>query len=695
MKAAKVLMFLVLILCASRAFGQAGGFNAPATGGGTHGTGAPTGSCTAGTFYTNDSNGNAYSCNAGSWQIITTSGGGVTASAGQSLYASATNSASGGTIVLDMAGISGADLGAKMNACATALPAVGGTCKGDNLTGALTLSTAVTTAKPVIYTFSGQAISQSANVTLGNSGSGIDACNGTPAIFTKAGNIDQFTITANATFIRCLTLVGVSGSFTGNGIVQSGGSGALIERNTVSGEAATAIKNTAGSGWIQFNNVVSSASGVPAVSSASDFVEFNTVSTSLGDGIDITGNQMNIIGNSSALNIAGAVSGICAIAAKGDMIGDRFIANQTQISDTNGADLNYGICDNPSGTHNLNMLFAENNHFGVVSGGAQAYGFFLNNSNNLNTNWSVIVRNEGCVHLTFCIKRTDTQNNNTEYVDIQPGDTTLDAGTGSTADTWVFDTPQLPFASLPTPVGDGSHGFCSNCTTGRVITGTGTHNYVYRVNGIWVGQPVATWQPIQSNAATSNTATTAVTLTTHVQPGDFLAISVYCDTAGGAPTFTVTDSANTITSAIAQQATPAGNGYVQIFYAVAVVGGAETVTDTSSVNVCTANHGVTVAEYSGIAPTSPVDGAGASANGNGTALASGSYTCTNGDLVFGIGGALATGLSVPGGGFTTRGNPNNGTLTEDQTCSGGTANVTMSAATGNWAAAGVAFKRAP
>ena len=87
---------------------------------------------------------------------IPSAGGNVTGTftAGNTWYASAAHTISPGTIVLDMAGIAGADLGAKMNNCITQL-AGAGTCKGDNLTGSLTLSTAVTTAAAVTFTFSG------------------------------------------------------------------------------------------------------------------------------------------------------------------------------------------------------------------------------------------------------------------------------------------------------------------------------------------------------------------------------------------------------------------------------------------------------------------------------------------------------------------------------------------------------------
>src|SRR5580704_635024 len=97
----KALLFVFLVLgVIPCAFAQTpnGAYSSPTGGGLTlHGSGAPSNPCAAGTTYTNDSTGQLYSCNAGTWTLIS-AGGGVTASAGQTLYASGTNAASGGTI---------------------------------------------------------------------------------------------------------------------------------------------------------------------------------------------------------------------------------------------------------------------------------------------------------------------------------------------------------------------------------------------------------------------------------------------------------------------------------------------------------------------------------------------------------------------------------------------------------------------
>lgn len=418
------------------------------------------------------------------WSPLGSSTASVIGTAGQSGYFSASNTVSGGTIVLDMAGVAGADLGAKMNNCATALPAAGGTCMGDNLTGAQTLSSAVTTAKPVTYTFSGQAISQSAAITLSNANSGINGCRGVQPTFTKAGNIDQITMNANNTFVRCIGLAGVGGTFTGSGIVATVSvNNGWIEKNNIATEAANGIKDASTSTQISYNFVAQNSATQAILSTGNGGVIMgNIVTPTQGDGITTQGNQAMVIGNIVNLTLTNATSGACAINANGDQIGVRVAFNETQISDTHGADVNYGICDTPTGTHNLNMLFEGNHHFGVVSGGATAFGFFLNNAANLNTNWSVTVRDEGCVHLTTCIKRTDTQNNKSIYENIEPSDTTLDNGTGSTADVWLqpLAANGSSFALLPTPAGGGSTIYCTDCTIGKVVTSGGSGGVIYR-----------------------------------------------------------------------------------------------------------------------------------------------------------------------------------------------------------------------
>jgi hypothetical protein len=386
-----------------------------------------------------------------------------------------TNATVSGPAVIDMAAapVTGADLGAQMISCASLLPANGGFCSGTNLTGAglLPISTPVTTSKPVVYLFCGQHISEGAAINLAAANSAIQGCAGGSTVFTKAANIDQITLSIANTSVTNLTLVGVSGSFTGSGLVVSA-SNVLVTGNNISGEAAQAIKNS-GATVIGPSNIVSCNVAQPCITTGNNSsVSFNTCTSTLADCISLTGgNQVDIIGNYANLVVSAPVTGKCVINANQDQIGVRIAYNQTQITDGNGGDVNHGVCLTPSGTHDLNIIVEANNHFGVLSGGATADGFFLNNVNGLNTNWSVTVRSEGCVHLTFCIRRTDAQNNITHYENIQQGDVTLDAGTGSTSDTWtMLNGPAIAFASLPSPAGSGSLVLCTGVSFGVVAT---------------------------------------------------------------------------------------------------------------------------------------------------------------------------------------------------------------------------------
>jgi len=721
-------------------------------------------------------------------------GGGITATAGQTLYASSTNNASGATVILDMLGIAGADLGAKMGNCQTALPAAGGICKGDNLAGAQTLSTAFTSSKPVVFTFAGQAISQTGNVAFANASSGIDSCSGPPPVFTKAANIDQFTMSGTSSFLRCVSMAGVKASFTGNGVLLNGAS-IYIGNNAIDGEANDGIKDTSStatvntieinkiSNWgvhalettvsepnsifsknyvlgdgtatgaailnpgnmsILANDIIDSnafalidisganislvadnpnlaqSNGYPAITGNKQSraigntisaggangagitgvgtVIGNTVTTVNGDGIDATLAPAIISGNTVKVGFSN-ISGLCAINLTGDQIGNRSIGNIVHLGDTVSTDTNYGICNTPTGTHNLNTLFEGDQVDTGLSNSPTVYCFFLNNAAGLNTNWIVTVRDEACVHATGAVKRTDAQNNRTVYENIQPGDAPLDAGTGSNKDVWIFDNFPLAFASLPSPSGNASHGYCSDCKVGRAVLASGTGNYVFKTGSssgaaTWQGNSVPNWQFVQAPAAvTNNTTTVSATFANPTAPGDLIVVGVACNTSGGAPTYTITDTAsNTWVSAVTIEQTGAGNGYEQIFYAVAK-GGGTTVTNTSTVNACANNTGITIAEYKGITPFSPPqDGAGVAANGNSTALSSGNCTVTAADLVVGFGAATGTGISANNG--VARGGGTGYSELEDITATT-TQAMTFTAATGGWAASCAAFKLAP
>lgn len=661
--------------------------------------GVPFGVCSVYQLAENVTNGTYYTCNISThtWAALGASSVTLSASAGQTLYASGASAITGGTIVLDMKGIAGADVGEQANNCQAALPVAGGTCDGGNLTGALIWSTAFTSSKPVTFKFSGQTISQTAAITFSNPNSGIDGCSGVQPTFTKAGNIDQITLNAANTFARCLTLAGVGGSFTGKGIVASSSAqNSIIYFNNVSSEASQDIDVQSSSTQIVFNVTSHTAATTSmTLSGSGGYAAYNTVTVTGGHGIGLSGNQLDVSSNRVVLSLSSPISNLCGIIANGDQVGDRVHHNQIFISDSNNGDVNYGICDAPSGTHNLNMLFEGNNISGTLGGTAAAHGFFLNNVNNLNTNWSVTVRDNGCVHITACIKQSDSQNNTVLYEDTEPSDTLYDAGSGSLGATWVFHNQTLSFANLPSPAFNNSSVYCSDCAPGLVAqAGGGSGNLVTRINGLWVGTPNPKWAPIQAIQGSASATSKAVVMPGPVVPHDTIVVGVECNQAAS-PTITITDSLNsTWTAAKAIQSIPAGNQWIQLFYSSATNGGADTVTATSSVNTCTYMN-VVASEYSNILAPSPLDGTGASTNGTGTSVASGSFAVTANDLVVGMFMCAAGGAGTgTGAGFTTRGTDGNSNL-EDTTPSGATSNATGTCNSGGWAAVGVAFKRQP
>jgi len=511
--------------------------------------------------------------------IIGTGTIGGSIATGQTAYGSAANTIAGTSVTINMLASVGADLGAKMNACATALPAAGGICNGDDLP-ASTLSTAVTTAKPVIYTFCGQAISQSGAVTLGGANSGIIGCPGAATTFTKAASIDQFTVTGTRATIQNITLAGVKASFTGNGILLNGSSSAAIyiAGNVINGEAnddlkdqsafasnnvvehntfgtwgthafettsalpvtifthnrvvgdgtstgvailnpgialilqnfiqdsnGTILVDTSGSssynavigntlrqtnGWpgvkggtpsLIAQNLVQSGGANGAAITGQGTIVGNFVNVTNQDGIDIVNGTSVVENNNVNMSMSG-VSGKCAINLSGDLINTRVAHNQISVGD-NAADTNYGECDTPTSTHNLNILFDGDVISTTLSVGATVYAFFLNNAANVNTNWIVTIENIGAIHVAGLLKRTDTQNNKTTYKNIQIGDGALDAGTGSTADVFSFDNLSFTFATIPTPIGNGSHFYCSDCTQAKPTANGGPGAFVVREGG--------------------------------------------------------------------------------------------------------------------------------------------------------------------------------------------------------------------
>lgn len=171
----------------------------------------------------------------------------------------------------------------------------------------------------------------------------------------------------------------------------------------------------------------------------------------------------------------------------------------------------------------------------------------------------------------------------------------------------------------------------------------------------------------------------------------------------GVPDITSIKLDGSTSCTISQDLTPAGGGYrVVLAYLPNVSAGAHTLTVTANGNML--NAVLIASEFSGVATSSPVDGAGASANGYGTTPSSGTFTTTNGsDLWVAVftGGTTTTsvtagsGWTVPANGYATgtgSAYPECGfeyEIASSQTSGSGSFTITSSP---NWSAAAIAFK---
>lgn len=620
--------------------------------------------------------------------------GGVSGSGCQSAYFSGSNAVTGGTVELDMAGCAGSDLGLVMATCQTALPAAGGKCKGDNLSGAQTLSTAFTFSKPVTFTFCGQPISQVANILMAGTKPAIVGCDDKNTVFTKAGNIDQITVTGSDAIIRGIALAGASGSFTGKGIDSSAAGDAIMDHLTVGNESGTGI---VGGKTVSYS-VLSTVGANPAITGTVSVNHSSITTGGTADAGDLNASASDWYSNLIVVNPPASTSGLCGLNISGDVIGASFHNNYFITNDSHSGNLNYGGCMTPTmGSNHMyeNTVFA-NECSPVLSGGAQVGCYLYNNSIGLMTEasenrwWG-----NSCTHETVCLVRIDSTNQTNYYSEFATNNGGFSGG--STHDVVVETVTPFTFATLPI-AGNGSMVACSDCAAGRVVkSGSGGPNTVFFTGGRWVGLSQPTWTFVQSAQASAAAASVNITIANPPIPPDLIVVGVKCNQAAS-PTIAVSDGTNgSYTSAIAVQAITGSTSWGQIFYFPGASGGtaAKTISITSSGNACT-NVDATAAEYSGIATVSPEDGAGASAQGNSGSLSSGSYTVTSGDLVVGFGVAPAAGLCVGAGpGFIGRSCTTAASLLEDTTATTTTETATATANSGNWAMLGVAFKVAP
>lgn len=496
-----------------------------------HGVGAPTGTCVLGTFYINDSNGQAYSCNAGAWALINGATGFAGSIAlGQYAFGSAASTFAGTTNRIDCSAQAGADLGAKLNACMSALPVGGGVADATNIKGAQTLSTAVTVLTGVTLVFGGDLqVTQTAAVTLSNVKSSILCPLDGSAVFTKGANIDQFTLSTTNTTIQNCSLVGAGGSFTGRGIVLSSSLAQAIN-NVVSGEASDGI--ACGAGTCYLNQASSTSAGHP-LTVTGGIATSNYVTSTASDGLYGKGNGSLIQANRVIMNPAASTSGLCGININDDQIGDRIVDNIITINDTtNTGNVDKGICDTPTGTHNLSIVIARNFISGVFSGTVTSYGISVNNAAGLTNNWSVTISDNSLVHIGAPItsgsawQDVDAQTNSTFWEENQTGDSTVFFDGTTTSTRMVLkqrETGGMTFSQLPATMGTGSDILCLDCVPGAPVT-SGGYGSVSVIQGGRVTHPATlanSFFVVLTSAYTNSTVTASTVFTINTDNGPF------------------------------------------------------------------------------------------------------------------------------------------------------------------------------
>ncbi len=305
----------------------------------------------------------------------------------------------------------------------------------------------------------------------------------------------------------------VLGDSTATGAaILNGGSCSIVNNYIKDGNGVTLVDDTTGgqnhpvtsnrlhqtAGWpgLTFgqgtaatgNEINAGGANGPAVTGSLGTIVGNNITVANADGIDL-GGQASAESNIIIMNDTG-VSGKCGVNVTFDNIGARSFNNQISIGDATGGDTNYGTCVTTTSVHMLNIVIDGDSVITTLGGGAAAFGVWLNNAANLNTNWGVTIANIACVHMPgACIKRTDTQNQRTVFQDIQPGDVSpLDNGTGSNADVFNFKNISFTFATLPTPIGNGSYiAICTDCTPTMPTQAGGTGASLTRIAGRWSG----------------------------------------------------------------------------------------------------------------------------------------------------------------------------------------------------------------
>jgi hypothetical protein len=242
--------------------------------------------------------------------------------------------------------------------------------------------------------------------------------------------------------------------------------------------------------------------------------------------------------------------------------------------------------------------------------------------------------------------------------------------------------------------------------TGKDSTGSPTHatpvTLIVNAAG-GGGTGIQQVQTVQTDYAGGSSSFTSNSITT--SSGDLLVAEIAVYNWQGVPDITSINLDGTTSFTIADDVTPAGGGYRLVLATLPnVAAGTHTLTVTANGNML--NAVVIASEFSGVATASPVDGAGASANGYGYTPSSGTFTTTNGNdlwVAAFVGGTSTTSVT-PGSGWTV---PANGAalgsgsafpecgfeyeVANNQTSGAGSFTITSEP---NWSAVAIALKPA-
>jgi|GEM_PF-5197620 len=190
---------------------------------------------------------------------------------------------------------------------------------------------------------------------------------------------------------------------------------------------------------------------------------------------------------------------------------------------------------------------------------------------------------------------------------------------------------------------------------------------------------------VQSRQNATSAATNTLAYSAAVTAGDLLIVGYEINSAG---TGTVTDSKGNTWQVAIGPSTDTNSQSVALVYAVAASSGSDTVTLTLN----TANYSnLVIAEYSGTATVSVVDGTGGSASGSGTTASTGSFAVGNSNSLVAAMGMMAGGSTTVGSGYTSRGT-DGFSMFEDKIAGGTSVTATLTGTVNDWVIVGIGFK---